>query len=233
MRVTSIAVCLFCLPVFAQDIRHNAVVDYKIYNNTDSPNTLYGTLFIDGPVTIFLTRFSVKVYNKPEEEASYTNRIITDIDYLMTDHKKEEILFFDYLGGNTVFIKDEYAKLNWNITEETKTIGEYSCIKAITSYRGREWMAWFTPDIPLPYGPWKLHGLPGLVMEAADMTNKYVWVVEKIDYRRDAVFDVEFSKLVKAKNKKPMTIRDYVEDKAELDANEDAKWLQENPPLLR
>ena len=35
-------------------------------------------------------------------------------------------------------------------------------------FRGRNYMAWFCAGIPLPYGPWKMGGLPGLITELRD-----------------------------------------------------------------
>lgn len=58
----------------------------------------------------------------------------------------------------------------WRIlADSTKRIGAYSCTLARASYMGREWQVWYTQEIPSSAGPWKLWGLPGLILEAKDM----------------------------------------------------------------
>ena len=58
--------------------------------------------------------------------------------------------------------------MKWVITKTTKTIGEYECVKALTIYRDRAYIAWFTSAIPIQDGPWKFGGLPGLIVEVYD-----------------------------------------------------------------
>ncbi|MBQ2361513.1 MAG: GLPGLI family protein, partial [Prevotella sp.] len=62
----------------------------------------------------------------------------------------------------------------WTLLSDslTEIIG-YSCHLATTTYRGRKWFAWYTDDIPLSYGPWKLAGLPGLILRAYDDEHQY------------------------------------------------------------
>lgn len=57
---------------------------------------------------------------------------------------------------------------DWTITEDTLTVLGYMCQKATTTFRGRNYSAWFTLDIPVNEGPWKLHGLPGMILKAED-----------------------------------------------------------------
>ena len=58
---------------------------------------------------------------------------------------------------------------NWEITEDTMTVLNYLCHKATTSFRGRDYVAWFTLDIPVNEGPWKLYGLPGLILKVVGL----------------------------------------------------------------
>lgn len=52
--------------------------------------------------------------------------------------------------------------------EDVDTIMGYHCHVAICNYEGRDWKVYYTNDIPIPYGPWKLNGVKGLVLKAVD-----------------------------------------------------------------
>lgn len=68
---------------------------------------------------------------------------------------------------------EDWEKPEWEISDETKEILGYQCFKATSDFRGRGWTAWFTPEIPVHDGPWKLCGLPGLILLAHDTNEEY------------------------------------------------------------
>lgn len=97
---------------------------------------------------------------------------------------KEKIVQKELYGElyNKVVNFDEY---NWTITNETKVISNYKCYKAIGYFeefdkvRNRKNIfhpeVWFTPEIPAPFGPRGLDGLPGLVLEGKFNNHAYFY----------------------------------------------------------
>ena len=82
---------------------------------------------------------------------------------------------------------------------EQKKIGLFNCQKATATYRGREYTAWFTAQIPVSHGPWKLRGLPGLILEVTEETGKYGFKAISLDLNPDP-------NLIKENLKRPDTV---------------------------
>lgn len=61
----------------------------------------------------------------------------------------------------------------WELLPDTATILSYPCRKAVCSFKGRDYEAWFATEIPRSEGPWKLQGLPGLILRASDTQGHY------------------------------------------------------------
>jgi GLPGLI family protein len=105
-------------------------------------------------------------------------RTTTDIIYL---NEKESTLYINKnFNRNSYLIKEALEKINWKIEEETQKILGYTCQKATGVCKGRMYTAWFTTDIPASFGPWKLHGLPGLILEAYDATQRIKFTCTKV-----------------------------------------------------
>lgn len=97
-----------------------------------------------------------------------------------------------------VFNEDLADFPEWNITGETLTIFNYLCHKATCYYHGRVWEAWFTLDIPFNAGPWKLRGLPGLILKVNDEQYHYVFECTGIEKLKHPVPILLYEGAVKA-----------------------------------
>lgn len=83
--------------------------------------------------------------------------------------------------------EEEEEKPEWKLTADTLTLLGYRCTRATTQFKGRQWTAWFTPDIPVSEGPWKLCGLPGMILKAEDAEGHYRFAANGIEQCRDEV----------------------------------------------
>jgi GLPGLI family protein len=60
--------------------------------------------------------------------------------------------------------------------------------KATLRYGGRDWIAWFCPEIPLSDGPYKFCGLPGLILKVYDNRMHYIFEAISIEENNDFTF---------------------------------------------
>jgi len=93
--------------------------------------------------------------------------------YVYKDYKEEKITVRDNISMHGFYYDDELKPQDWAILGDTMTVLDYPCQKAICSWRGRDWEAWFAPDIPINEGPFKFYGLPGLIMKLEDTESHY------------------------------------------------------------
>ncbi|MBR8704150.1 GLPGLI family protein [Porphyromonas levii] len=63
---------------------------------------------------------------------------------------------------------DDRADLEWTLGERDTIVSGIECKMATTHFRGRGYVAWYAPEIPLSYGPYKFGGLPGLILSIYD-----------------------------------------------------------------
>lgn len=80
----------------------------------------------------------------------------------------QKLLVIERIGIRDFLRETKLPVINWTLDTARRSILGYNCQKAVGQFAGRTYTAWFTTDIPLPYGPWKLNGLPGLLLEATD-----------------------------------------------------------------
>ena len=109
-------------------------------------------------------------------------------DVLYKNIKEKRMANKTDLMGKIFLIKDNLVSYDWELTGETKNIGNYTCYKAVfekeeesieikmidgevkeeKGIKKRTIIAWYTTDIPISNGPKNYGGLPGLILEIND-----------------------------------------------------------------
>lgn len=92
--------------------------------------------------------------------------------------------------------EEDMPSFDWELTDSVTNVLGYECKGARCRFRGREWTAFYTEDIPLSEGPWKLHGLPGLIMKASDDKGHYTFECIGIKSKADrpiTIYKVPFN----------------------------------------
>ena len=90
---------------------------------------------------------------------------------IICDRNKKEmnIICGDYFQFDAAkSYSQALPQIVWKQSEGEINICGYACKKAEARFGGRNWVAWYSTEIPLSFGPWKLNGLPGLILYATD-----------------------------------------------------------------
>jgi GLPGLI family protein len=88
---------------------------------------------------------------------------------------RKEVMMSSYI------ITDVLPVINWHISSEKANFAELHCQKATCHFKGRDYTAWFCPDLPVRAGPWKLNGLPGVIVEAYDEKKEVVFKFTRVE----------------------------------------------------
>lgn len=185
-----IIIALFCCTVgYSQS---NISVDYMFYLDTELPKKVPCKLLVEKDSSVFfidMTKFQkwqdreVVLDENLFDDTSSILQIKHQNKFIKINKQKHTMEMIDNLiFAENYHVIDIYLQNKWVITKETKKISTYQCIKATTNYRGRDWEVWFTTDLVFSFGPWKLHGLPGLILEAKSVDGRFSFVANKIDF---------------------------------------------------
>lgn len=75
--------------------------------------------------------------------------------------------------GHIFLYEEEMPQYDWQLADNDTLLLGYKCFEAKTEYRGRVWRVFYTPELAVSDGPWKLCGLPGLIMYAEDEQGQF------------------------------------------------------------
>ena len=171
-------------------------INYKLLTLFDGDKNHNATLIFSNEVS----NFTYKLFEKDTitkeyfDENSNLRVEIPDnkFHYIFNDLKNNHRSELVYLNKDRdkYLVDDTLDIPKWDISSTTKKINNHLCYKATTFFKGRTYIAWFTLDYPTQHGPWKLIGLPGLILEASDNKNEVFFEVTQINIIEDKQIEI-------------------------------------------
>lgn len=94
--------------------------------------------------------------------------------YILKNLDSGKLTYMGMIFMDSYIYEEDIPEIDWIPVEEETDICGYRCKTATASFRGREWTAWYTEDIPIPNGPEKFGNLPGLILKIEDEKKEHV-----------------------------------------------------------
>ena len=105
---------------------------------------------------------------------------------------KGKSTYYHYIHEPRIFYYEEdIPQIDWQLIAGDTTLLGYQCQKATCKFRGRDWTVYYTMDIPISEGPWKLCGLPGLVLYARESLGEFTFSCAGIEKPENVYIEVD------------------------------------------
>ena len=217
MKTIALALLFLTTTLFSQ--KNSGVVLYKVVSKKE---VNFKKIIKKGNLTSFFKGKAAFELVFKGDKSLYKRKV-----NFSKEGEREKINFFEIVGGSDgVFFNEKgktiqsvneydedflvtYVPKKWQITQEHKKIGGYVCYKAISKNNR---VVWFTPNIPLSFGPKDLNGLPGLILEVE--IGKISIVASEIVFKE--ISDKQIKKPTKGM---PITEKEYSKKLKEIAKN--------------
>jgi GLPGLI family protein len=190
----------FSFSVLSQKNSFFGKVEYEQINKKSSKTHSIATLIFNDTLSLYSWNNSNKNQETAEKtegsETVYNLSSTKENSYFLYNQKENNIVSRFFLDGKPNFIKEDTLRHEWELIDEFKKINSYNCQKAKTIYKGKIFFAFFTTDIPIPYGPNKFNGLSGLILELFDEEKNIYYFVNEITINNKLIKDFVVTEIV-------------------------------------
>ncbi|TXD48507.1 MULTISPECIES: GLPGLI family protein [unclassified Polaribacter] len=205
-------VILFLFPIIAFSQEKDVLITYKAIYNTELPTVKNGYLVISAnqKETVYYTEIIKNRDNEVENDENIDATVKLNSgknQYNYYDYNKDTLITRNDVFKQSKLVKEKIPNFNWVLSKEQKSINETILYKATCYFRGRNYIAWYSPTIAIKSGPWKFQGLPGLIYEIYDETRRYNWLLQEV---KSTNYDFN-SIYLDLKSQEVITIQEYAD----------------------
>lgn len=129
----------------------------------------------------FKKAYAQAVASSPDGRININRKGVGSSDQYYQYPNEQKLFVINNLLMNSYRIEEPMPAIDWKISSDTTTFGGLHCQKATTHFKGRDYIVWFAPDLPVRTGPWKLSGLPGVILDAHDTKNEVIFKFDGIE----------------------------------------------------
>lgn len=213
-KITLLVLLLsFTIAVFAQEVKKidnlNYIATYSMVHQVNAKNEASKVeekmfLLIGSKISKYQSEYrylkdSIDTHHfKNNTEASVQEYMLLPTTYqeytIIKNRETETMTTNEDVMVENLEYEQPMSDIKWNLTDETQIIVGYTCQKATLSYGGRDFVAWFTNQIPVNEGAYKFVGLPGFLVNISDTQNHSVIQLISITKNTDeekAIYEVE------------------------------------------
>lgn len=188
-----------------------------------------GHLFFNGKYSLYTMEdeqqnTSIQHSNGSKIYPSNTIDSIANKTRFIFFNKNQNVFYNNIINSDIETILKAQINIDWKILPEYKKIINYRCQKAETIFYGKKYIAWFASDIAVSYGPLKINGLNGLILEVFTEDGKLKVNAEKIIFKKvNAEIDefkskYDFAKAIPIENYKNLLIQQQSDFETKLNA---------------
>ncbi|PNW30228.1 GLPGLI family protein [Formosa algae] len=198
--------------VLAQNKTMLGTVVYSLKLNIDYPAQNTGTLYFSDTKSCYVAGEYTSNHSPEAKVINYDLDKDDDQTKYYVNTKDKTLYTQESVDSEIYLIFEKLPKISWDISfKDQDTILGQLCNKAVGEFRGRRYIAWFAMDIPVRYGPWKLQGLPGLILKVKDTASKVDFLAISLNVENTAELPKDFQ--LQTSDFKNIQIKPFIEIK--------------------
>lgn len=194
ISILNLVLLFFTIGLCGQNNNSFLAIDYShttYFKNMPQAQTVNAYLSSNHVASVYEMDYNGKIKDNSEEstsdgQISFTVKS-TKNPVIYKDLNKQMIFSTERISFKPVHVEDSINVFSWVLKNQFKEILNYKCQKAIMTHRGRDYEAYFTPELNHNVGPWKFDGLPGVILEVYSLDGVFRIEANKIDLSNEKV----------------------------------------------